>query len=242
MSGPALALFLVVQVPASVAGAAGPALPGADRPAPPAAVTDTTGDDERARSVLRQAAERYRSLGSLRATFRERVRVPLLDRERSGRGTWYQKGRGLFKLDYARPPDDVIVSDGTHVWTYYPSSQPGQVTRTTLEKSDRGREIVDLMGRIFREARRGYRARYAGREEVGGVITDHVVLTPTGEAAYREVELWVGAEDRLVRKFRVVEENRTVRVVTLTDLEPDAAIPDSVFRFEVPEGAEVFSG
>ena len=215
---------------------AGPATPpadGADRSA-------SSPPDPRA--VLRRAQERYRSLESLRAEFRERVQVPLLNRERSGSGTWYQKGRGLFKLDYSEPPEDVVVSDGTHVWTYYPSTQPGQVTRTALEKSARGREMVDLMGRIFREARQGYRAEYAGRESVGGVETHHVVLTPTGEAPYRRVELWIAPADHLVRKFDVTEENETVRTVTLTDLQPDAEIPDSVFRFEVPEGAEVFSG
>lgn len=203
---------------------------------------DTTHAAPDARAILRAAEERYGELSSLRATFRETVRVPLLDRERSGTGTWYQKGRGLFKLDYREPPRDVVVSDGAHVWTYYPSSQPGQVTRTALERSDRGREMVDLMGRIFRESRRGYRARHAGREEVGGTSTHHVVLTPTGEAPYREVELWIGADDRLVRKFEVTEENQTVRTVELTDLEPNATIPDSVFEFEVPDGAEVFSG
>lgn len=195
-----------------------------------------------ARAVLRRAQERYRSLESLRAEFRERVQVPLLGRERSGRGTWYQKGRGLFKLDYGEPPRDVVVSDGTHVWTYYPSSQPGQVTRTALEKSARGREMVDLMGRIFREAEQGYRAEYAGRESVEGTETHHVVLRPTGDAPYRRVELWIAPKDHLVRKFDVTEENETVRTVTLTDLQPNAEIPDSVFQFEVPEGAEVFSG
>lgn len=211
------------------------AAPG-DAAAPPA----QSAPDPRA--VLRRAQERYRSLGSLRAEFRERVQVPLLGRDRSGRGSWYQKGRGLFKLDYSEPPEDVVVSDGTHVWTYYPSSQPGQVTRTALDESTRGREMVDLMGRIFREARQGYRAEYAGRETLDGVETHHVVLTPTGEAPYRRVELWIAPEDHLVRKFDVTEENETVRTVTLTDLEPNAPIPDSVFRFDVPEGAEVFSG
>lgn len=210
--------------------------------APPGEAAPSSQSSPDPRAVLRRAQERYRSLESLRAEFRERVQVPLLNRERSGRGTWYQKGRSLFKLDYAEPPEDVVVSDGTHVWTYYPSSQPGQVTRTALEKSDRGREMVDLMGRIFREARQGYRAEYAGRETLDGVDTHHVVLTPTGEAPYRRVELWIAPEDHLVRKFDVTEENETVRTVTLTDLEPNARIADSVFRFEVPEGAEVFSG
>lgn len=252
-----LALAAVAAGPAPLEGtAAGPASPsleavvqaGCDRAADRSARTEASAADTTEigsldpREILRRARERYGTLESLRAQFRERVQVPLLDRDRSGRGTWYQKGRGLFKLDYAEPPEDVIVSDGTHVWTYYPSSQPGQVTRAALEQSDRGREMVDLMGRIFREARQGYEAEYVGLESAGGVETHHVVLTPTGEAPYRRVELWISPEDDLVRRFEVTEENETVRTVTLTDPEPDAQIPDSVFRFEVPEGVEVFSG
>ena len=40
----------------------------------------------------------------------------------------------------------------------------------------------------------------------------------------------------------IVEINDTVRTVTLTSLEPNAPLPDSLFRFTPPPGAEVFEG
>lgn len=219
-------------------------------PAPPAlGATGTQGDtsvsaQDRSspRQLLRRAEARYRELRSLRARFHQTVEVPLLNKERTGEGTWYQKGRGRFKMDFERPPEDVIVADGTHLWLYYPSTHPGQVIRTTIEASTTGSEMADLQGRIFEEASRGYAVEYVGLEAVSGVETHHLALEPTGKSPYRRVEVWIGTDDLLVRRFVIEEENGTVRTVTLRDLEPDAAIPDSAFRFRVPSDAEVFSG
>lgn len=196
------------------------------------------------RALLARAEARYDSLSSLRAAFEQVVEVPLMDRKREGHGTWYQEGRARFRMDFSEPPHDLIVADGRHLWLYYPSTNPGQVVRTTLEGDPTGAAMVDLEGRIFREARKGYRARLAGHETIDDVTTCQVDLEPgaAGASAYRRVRVWVGARDHLVRKFEITEENETVRTITLTRLEPDASIPDSLFRFEVPAGVDVFSG
>lgn len=256
--GTAGTLLLVL---AAAAGAqpctGGPAAPGAGPAVPeagPAAseagpvvpFAQIHADTPDVRRLLARARARYGELESLRARFHQTVEVTLLDRRRQGEGTWYQKGRGRFKMDFTDPSGDVIVADGTHVWLYYPSTHPGQVIRSEIEASATGRGMVDLQGRIFEEARRGYEARDGGTEAIAGVETRLVVLTPSGDATdasqYRRVRVWVGTEDLLVRKFEITEENETVRTVQLRDLEPDAAIPDSVFDFQVPPGVEVFGG
>lgn len=226
---------------ASGDAAASPSLPASGHGLAGPTDADTSGEAPRARRLIRRAAERYRQLRSLRAHFRDTSEVPLLDRRRSGEGTWYQKGRGRFKMDYEEPPRDVIVADGSYLWLYYPSTHPGQVVRTRIESHPTGTQMVDLQGRIFREARQGYDARYGGTREVLGRSTHLVVLTPTGPSPYRKVRVWIDATNDLVRKFEITEDNK-VRTVVLTDPEPDVAIPDSVFSFEVPEGVEVFSG
>jgi len=195
-------------------------------------------------TLLGRAEARYDSLRSLRASFEQVVEVPLLDKKREGRGTWYQEGRARFRMDFSDPPHDLIVADGTHLWLYYPSTNPGQVVRTTLEGDPTGTAMVDLEGRIFREARTGYSARPGGTETIDGTTTCRVDLQPEkgAQTTYREVRVWVGARDLLVRRFEITEENETVRTVTLTDLHPDVPIADSLFRFHVPDGVDVFSG
>lgn len=217
---------------------------GGSPEAEPEAEAPVATDSADPRELLERARARYDRLESMTARFEQTVAVPLLDRENHGEGRWYQKGAGRFKMDFSDPPDDVIVADGEHLWLYYPSTHPGQVIRTAIDASPTGRGMADLQGRIFQEARRGYRIEDGGAGRVSDVDVRQLVLTPTGEAdsPYREVRIWLGRSDLLVRKFRIVEENETVRTVRLWDLRPDAAVADSVFRFRVPEGVEVFSG
>lgn len=194
------------------------------------------------RRILSRAEEVYDALGSLQAEFEQTIEVTLLGRSRTGSGTWYQKGRGRFKMDFSDPADDVIVADGRHLWLYYPSTHPDQVIRSTIDASVTGAGMVDLQGRIFDEAAAGYDAELEGRETIDGHETVRIFLTPRGESPYRHVRVWVDADSYLVRKFEIMERNETLRTVVLRDLQPDRAIPDATFSFTPPAGADVFEG
>ena len=194
------------------------------------------------RRILARADSVYDALGSLQAEFDQTIEVTLLGRSRSGSGTWYQKGRGRFKMDFTDPADDVIVADGSHLWLYYPSTHPNQVIRSTIDANVTGAGMVDLQGRIFDEASEGYDAELEGREDVDGHETLRILLTPTGESPYRHVRVWVDAGSHLVRKFEILERNETLRTVVLRDLQPDRPIPDATFSFTPPPGADVFEG
>ena len=192
--------------------------------------------------LLRQAEQVYGSLESLQATFEQSVDVPLLEKSRWGTGTWYQKGPGRFLMDFSDPEGDVIVSDGTWVWFYHPSTHPRQVIRSDIDATPAGSGIADLQGRIFADARDKYDAEYAGEETLDGHRTHEVVLVPLGVSPYARVRVWIDAESFLVRRFEIYERNETLRDIRLRDLRPDVAIPDSLFRFEPPDDVDVFGG
>lgn len=194
------------------------------------------------RRILARADSVYDALTSLRAQFEQTIDVTLLGRSRTGSGTWYQKGRGRFKMDFDDPPDDLIVADGRHLWLYYPSTHPNQVIRSTIDGNVTGAGMIDLQGRIFDEAAEGYDAELEGRETFDGHETRRVLLTPTGESPYRHVRVWVDADSYLVRKFEIMEDNETLRTVILHDLQPNQAMPDATFSFTPPAGADVFEG
>lgn len=194
------------------------------------------------RALLSRAESVYRELRSLQAIFDQTIEVPLLARRREGTGVWYQKGRGRFKMDFLDPQGDVIVADGDHLWLYYPSTHPGQVIRSGIDATVTGAGMVDLQGRIFEEARDKYEAEYEGREEVAGSPAHRITLTPAGDSPYRRVRVWIDVDSYLVRKFEITERNETLRTVVLRELEPNAPIDDSVFRFSPPPGTDVFEG
>lgn len=197
-------------------------------------------------SLLREARARYESLGTLRARFTQSIEMRVFEppRKREGSGTWYQRRPDRFRMDFSDPEGDVIVSDGDHLWLYYPSTHPGQVIRSELSgQRGRGTAAVDLQGRIFREAREHFDAAYAGRGSLDGHPVHRLVLEPrTAEAPYRRVELWLDASSLLVRRLRLEDRSETVRTVTLDDLRPGVPLPDTLFRFRPPADVEVFRG
>ena len=194
------------------------------------------------RDLLARAEQVYDGLSSMQAEFDQTIEIALLGRKRSGSGTWYQKGNGRFKMDFADPAGDIIVADGSSLWLYYPSTHPGQVIRSTIDANTTGAGMVDLQGRIFDEAAEAYEAVLEGLEEVDGHSTWLVTLTPRTESPYRMVRVWVDAENLLVRRFEITEENETLRTVVLRNLQPNADIPDSTFSFTPPAGTDVFEG
>ncbi|MDH3734722.1 MAG: outer-membrane lipoprotein carrier protein LolA [Gemmatimonadota bacterium] len=193
-----------------------------------------------ASALLADADEAYSGLSSLRAAFVQRVEVPLLDRTTQGHGVWLQAGRDRFRMDFAEPPDDLFVADGEFLWLYQPSANPGQVLQCELAEGQRAAGGADVLARILSEARESYDARYEGTAIVSGARTHVIELTPSGPSEYRQVRIWIADGDRLVRRFRIVEENETIRTVTLAELEPNVSLDRSLFAFSMPDGADVF--
>ena len=238
-----------VKPPVEAPDDADGATPSEDAPVPAPELPDPEGtgpvvvDDESGQvgvdSLLALANSAYASLDRLKAAFAQRIENPLLGRTREGRGTWYQAGRNRFRMDFDEPADDIYVADGSCLWLYEPSLHD-QVMVSPLEE---GVEIgsVDILGRLLSQARTAYDAVDEGTGEIDGVETRIVSLTPRElPARYVEIRLWIGVSDRYVRRFRIREENRTVRTVTLTPLEPQAPIDPAVFEYAPPEGVPVF--
>ena len=191
--------------------------------------------------LLAEADRAYSGLASLRAAFVQRVDVPLLDRTTQGHGTWYQEGRDRFRMDFEDPPGDAFVADGTHLWLYQPSANPNQVLRCVLAEGRQTAGGMDVLGRILSEARSSYEVTSEGTAIVSGRSTHAIALRPIGPSEYRFVRVWIDEIDRLVRRFRIEEENETIRTVTLSDLEPNVPLEDSLFEFAPPPGVEPFA-
>ena len=220
--------------------------PAADDPAPPPdpgpsdpSPADPGPGEVGVDSLLALADAAYAGLDRLRAAFSQRIENPLLGRTREGHGMWYQAGRNRFRMDFEVPADDIYIADGSCLWLYEPSLHD-QVMVSRLEE---GVELgtIDILGRLLAEARTRYDAVDAGVEAIEGTETRVVALTPRQLAArYVEVRLWIGVADHYVRRFRVREENETVRTVTLTRIEPQAPIAPSLFAYAPPSGVQIF--
>lgn len=187
--------------------------------------------------ILERAERAYADVRSMQADFVQEVSVPLLDRTQRSAGRIYHRRPDRFLMDFSDPADDVIVADGRYLWMYYPSADPRQVLRTTLDAAGGS---VDLQREFLSDATRRFDAVHLGVEQVGGRPADVLRLRPRQAAPYTQVKIWVDRGDAMVRRFEIVEQNESVRRLELRNLRPNIELRDDLFSFTPPPGAEVF--
>lgn len=214
-AGSLLAVLLAAALPASAAG------------------------QDRAQAALQGAAERYRGLTTLCADFHQVLTVTLLGERTESRGELCQRRPNLFFMRFTQPAGDEVVADGTFFWVYYRSVNPDQVVKLPLDPSRGG---LDFYREFLEEPEEKYVATLEGEEVVAGRSTLRIHLQPRAPRGYRSARVWIDPEARMIRRVEIVEENGTVRLLTLESLRVDPPVPPAAFDFQLPPGVSVFTG
>jgi outer membrane lipoprotein carrier protein len=226
------------ESPAPAAASDAPAVIPASAPSPASPAPPAAESAPDAAGILAQAEKAYDAVRSLQADFVQDLTVPLLDQTQRSRGTMYHRRPDRFLMKFSDPAGDVVVADGKYLWLYYPSTDAKQVIRTTLEE---GGHEVDLQREFLSNPTARFRATLDGTESVGGRAADLLTLVPRQSSSpYRKIRLWVDRKDALVRRFEITEQNGTVRRLELRNLKTNVTLPDRLFAFSPPAGAQVF--
>ena len=235
---------VIAAEPAEASGQPQVVTPGAvsapaEAPTPaPTPVTTETLDPGSAEAILAEVEETYDAARSFRADFVQQLTVPLLGSTQTSRGEIYQRKPDRFLMKFTDPAGDVLVADGEFFWMYYPSSDPTQVIRAAMTE---GAEQADLQRQFLSNASERYVVTLAGEENVEGRPAHVLTLVPKTPSQYRLIKVWVDQQDHLVRRFEMTEENQSVRRLDLRDIQLNTALPDDLFRFTPPAGAQVFT-
>lgn len=195
---------------------------------------DTPAD---AAAVLRAAERVYDGIRSMEADFAQQVHVPLVGQTTRSQGKLYHRRPDRFLMQFSDPQGDLVLADGRHLWMYYPSIDARQVMRTSMAGAG---QQVDLHREFLSNPTERYNAVLQGVENVGGRPAHVLVLTPRTRSGYRQVRLWIDREDSLVRRFEITEENESVRTLELRNIRRNPTLPDQLFQFTPPAGAQIF--
>jgi outer membrane lipoprotein-sorting protein len=191
--------------------------------------------------VLYAASDRYYELETLCARFQQTIEVTLLRQTRTGEGTICQERPDHFSMRFSDPEGDLVVVDGTYLWTFYPSMDAKQVMRFSAEGAGGG---FNFYKNFLEDPRGRFEAVHEGREQMGEGTSHKVTLMPrevdgvTSEN-FRSAIVWFDVDSYLITGVDIHETNESVRRVRLTDIKADIEIPEEVFRFVPPEGARV---
>lgn len=189
-------------------------------------------------SVVAEAERAWNATRSLRADFTQRVSVPLTGADQRSRGMLFYRRPDRFLMRFSDPAGDVVVGDGEWIWTYYPSTDAKQVLRG---RAGQGGAPVDFGREFLHDATARYDITLNGQEAVGGRATDALTLVPKSRSPYRQVRVWIDRASHLIRRLEITEENGSVRRLEFSDIRRNPSLPDTLFRFTPPPGAQVFT-
>ncbi len=189
--------------------------------------------------AIERAADRYRDVQAMCADFRQTIAVALLRRTIASEGRICQKRPNLFSMRFTDPAGDVVISDGRHFWIHYPSVDAEQVVRQPVAV---GAGRHDFLRALLENPAARHAVRDGGFERVDDRPCRVVTLVPKAAGdgfAYRRARVWLDAEEDLVRRIELHEENGNVRTVTLERLDLEPTLDPDLFTFRPPPGARV---
>lgn len=179
-------------------------------------------------------------------------------RERVTRGHFTFGKPNLLRKEYVSPKNPeqivkVIVLDGSFAWSYVPIYN--QVNKKKWDTSKR-REILPGVGASLEDVSSNWKMELVPDEAANAKGVFQIRLTPKPHLLNRTVEetsdedqvketleIWVQEEDWLPVQFGYVMEfsdkSRRSVITTLSKIERDKELTSDVFKFKIPEDAEV---
>lgn len=194
------------------------------------------GQTSSALALMEEAEARYREIPLFCGTFDQSLEVPLMGETHVSKGEICQAQPDLFSMRWSDPAGDVVVADGESFWVYYPSADPRQVLKFSMEVRPGG---LDFHREFLEDPGEKYHLSYVGQESVSGRPAHVISARPREPAAFNEARLWLDRDRLLILQVRVGMENGSVRTITLSDIDLDPPPDPGRFRFTPPPGAQV---
>ena len=189
--------------------------------------------------ILDRAVAAWSKVKTARASFEQTITNSLTGSSANARGELQQQRPNRLAIRFTEPAGDRIIADGTFIWIYLPSSQPGQVIKRSA--ADRAAVPLDITGEFLTDPRTRYDVTGAGSSTVAGHAAHALVLLPKAgtQKQFDKATIWIDDDDGLIRQFEVVEPSGVTRRIRITSLEPNASVDRSVFSFTPPAGVRV---
>ena len=185
---------------------------------------------ERLDSILARMQQRYDCSNSLQANFVETLSSPG-GMPRTRKGTVYFKKVGRMRWKFEAPFQGTVVSDGKTVYDY--EQDLNQVVELPVSRALKGNATAFLLG--LGNIRRDFNASLPPAPSGDGLT--HVILTPKGGGDTMELGLDPKSYD--IVNFKLTSQIGGVTDLKFTNIQTNVALKDSLFRFTIPDGADI---
>jgi outer membrane lipoprotein-sorting protein len=145
------------------------------------------------------------------------------------------------RVEYIEPSEvagQVVVSDGTTIWTYDPKTKIAmkeEMQKTDMDfQQDYMKPVSELLDNTD--------ITYLGMDKFEGRTVYRVKAVPKNESALIGIHssMWVDSETWMPLKIEIADKNdKPITSFEYSDVKFNTGIPDSEFEFKAPQGAKV---
>lgn len=183
--------------------------------------------------VIESLQKRYESTADFVADFRQETEIQALNRRVKARGKLYFKRPGKMRWNYDEPKGEWLLADGKNLYYYQPGQ--GQVIKSPLKNAFRSDIPLSFLLGIG-NLRRDFKLTLKGLERGEYILS----LAPKGEpGALGEIVLGVESQGFDILWARILDVVGNVNTVRFSNLRRGVGLKDSLFRLQVPAGADM---
>lgn len=192
----------------------------------------TVSTPQTAGELLEKVKERYSTVSTIKGNFFQQTCIKASGFCQEFSGKFYIKRLNLFRLEVTWPEPQLIVSDGTTLWTYLKDSK--KVYKTDVTKSQTVFSPFELL--------LNYQTRYSYQLLPEEDNLSVVRLIPKIESPLiNELRLSIVPNNWTIKKFTVIDAAGNEMVFTLSKVKYDKKFSDEFFTFAPPPGVEVIA-
>ncbi len=205
--------------------------------APPGA---SGGNEAAGEALLARLTEKYGTVKTLSARFRQEVPLQNVGIVRKAAGRVYFARPLRMRWDYRVPAEQLFLADGTHYY-FRPPESP-QVFRRKIDEGTLGGRIPLLL--LFGKGDITGYFRVVEAAPLEGQGRTALRLVPKGEGApeVRRVDLVVDDPGLAIREIHLYDRLGGENHLYFDDIELNPSLPPDLFRFREPSGVEVVDG
>ena len=183
------------------------------------------------KKVLARLQRHYSTTNSFEAKFDEEIStVGAAKRQRAGTVSFRKPGR--MRWDFKTPEVQTIVSDGQTLYSFDPDLN--QVVQTPLKqalKSSSATSFLLGMGNIDRD----FKASFVNTMAPGGLIQ----LMLDAKAGGYSIQIGLDPKTYNLMTLRLTDQLGDVTTVKFSNIRNNIALPDAMFAFKAPAGADI---
>jgi outer membrane lipoprotein carrier protein len=194
-------------------------------------------DLESLEATLKRLEDRYRSVKTIQGDF-----LQITERVSQARRTFKERGRFFFYLpgkmrwEYATQPKKLILSDGKTLWMLEPTPERPQVIKAPLvEETLYKTPLALLLG--AGNLRNSFEV--ISLEEGQGEIKLGLAPKRAMDLPLKRLTLYLSQEGTTIQGIVMMDYFGNQTALRFSNLKWNARLPDALFRFDPPKGAQI---